>query len=468
MDAIGIAVGSSRGLQTTAQGDYRNSQMVPIGSTVTQTQPLATLNTVVSLRANVACWFRVGGTAAANTAGSDYLPANVLWQIKIPQGAQLSFIQATGPGWVSVTPLANPQFGVLPASAFDWDFTSGALPAGMTFTRTTAVATSFNSAGVLVTAAANAPRFDYDPITLRARGLLIELTATNSCLWCRDLTNAAWVKTNVTAAKTQTGIDGVASAASSITASAANGTALQAITLASGVRALSVYVKRLVGTGVVNVTLDGVTWTPITVTAGWTRVVNVIQTLANPNIGFQIVTSGDSIAVDYVQLEATYSTSVILTTTAGVARGGDVATLTPLSWYNASAGTLLGLIDVGTVPVGSNRPVVSLDDGTTNNRFLLRALNTIDAVVANAGAVTWAGSGAPFPASNVYKDAVAYQSGASMAQAATGIVNYGSGPNPTQIPAGINRISLGGAAWISRLTYWNTRLSDQQLVTATT
>ena len=156
----------------------------------------------------------------------------------------------------------------------------------------------------------------------------------------RDLTNAAWVKTNVTTVKDQTGIGAVTSSASRITASAGNGTCLQTITLASSARFQTAYVKRLVGSGVVEMTTDnGATWTAVTVTAGWTRVSIPTQTLANPVVGFRIVTSGDSIAVDFVQNEnGVFATSAIWTTTAAVTRAADVATMTGT---NFSIGTLL-------------------------------------------------------------------------------------------------------------------------------
>ncbi len=104
-------------------------------------------------------------------------------------------------------------------------------------------------------------------LRMAGSGLLIEDARTNVCLWNRDLTNAAWVKTTMTAALDQVGADGGINAASSLLATAGNATALQSITLASSARAQSAYIKRLVGTGTINMTMDnGTTWT---VVAAW-------------------------------------------------------------------------------------------------------------------------------------------------------------------------------------------------------
>ena len=136
------------------------------------------------------------------------------------------------------------------------------------------------------------------------KGLLIEEARTNVVLHNRDLTNAAWVKTSITAVKDQTGIDGVANAASKITATAANATCLQTTAIASSARWQTAFVKRLTGSGTVQMTQNGgTTWTTVTVTAGWTRVSVPTLTLANPVVGFRLVTSGDAIAVDMVQNE---------------------------------------------------------------------------------------------------------------------------------------------------------------------
>lgn len=204
----------------------------------------------------------------------------------------------------------------------------------VTFTRSGTVGPYTDRDGLLDSAAANIPRtewVDWDADGVREQPtLLLEAARTNVALWNRDLTNAAWTKTNVTAAKDQTGIDGVASSASKIMATAGNGTCLQAVTLASSARYQSVYVKRVTGSGTINMTMDnGATWTAITVTstAAWTRVYIPTQTLANPTVGFRIVTNGDAIAVDFVQNEdGTAPTSPIATTTVAVTRNVD-------TWY---------------------------------------------------------------------------------------------------------------------------------------
>jgi hypothetical protein len=196
-----------------------------------------------------------------------------------------------------------------------------------TFTRA-ATKVALDANGVASVIAHSLPAFEWtlDPVSgLMTPGVLLEGARTNVVLWSRDLTNAAWTKTNCTAAKTQLGVDGQAASASLLTATAGNGTCLQAITLASSARYQSAYVKRVTGSGVVNMTTDnGATWTAVTVTSSWSRVRIPSQTLANPTVGFRLVTSGDAIAVDYVQNETGLNaSSPIPTTTVAVARAAD-------------------------------------------------------------------------------------------------------------------------------------------------
>ncbi|MCV3209596.1 SGNH/GDSL hydrolase family protein [Mesorhizobium sp. YC-39] len=261
-------------------------------------------------------------------------------------------------------------------------------------TRATA-AWFFDENGLLVSAAAGVPRFGFTDVDRHGSpGLIDEPAATNIVLWNRDLTNAAWTKANITPAKNQVGLDGIANSASSITATATNGTVLQAITLANSTRFQSAYVKRLVGTGAIEMTTDGgSTWTAIATTSKWSRFKIPVQTLANPSVGFRIATSGDSIAVDLVQNEnnASAATTPIVTTTASVTRNVDLFSidLSALPWDATKAAVYAeGMSDL---PNGiTSRVLFQIDDGTNNNRFFGALSVTQATAFANSGGVTQA------------------------------------------------------------------------------
>lgn len=235
----------------------------------------------------------------------------------------------------------------------------------LTFTRATN-AWYFNSSGLLVVASAGFARLDYGINGTSSLGLLVEQAATNVVLWNRDLTNAVWtLGATMTSAKDQTGIDGVLNSASSITGGAvsATNTILQTTTFVIAAAFQTAYVKRLIGSGVVNMTLDGgVTWTAITVTAAWTRVSIPTQTLANPVVGFQIITSGDSIAVDCVQNEAgIFATSPIVTTTVAVTRNADQPTMAT-SGISGWKGDGNSIIAQGMLPSTYSSPGTNTDN----------------------------------------------------------------------------------------------------------
>lgn len=181
--------------------------------------------------------------------------------------------------------------------------------------------------GVIHAPIINTPRIGWDTVSGERRPtMLLELARTNIVLQSRDLGNTgSWTKVNTTAVRDQIGVDGSQNTGTKVSATAANGTILQTTTLASSARYQTAYVRRITGSGTINMTMDGgTTWTAITVTDAWTRVSIPTQTLANPHVGFRIVTSGDAIAVDFVQNEnGTFSTSPIPTTTAAATRSAD-------------------------------------------------------------------------------------------------------------------------------------------------
>ena len=148
--------------------------------------------------------------------------------------------------------------------------------------------------------------------------------ATNNLAHCRDLTQADYVKTNATPLLDQIGEAGVANSASSLLATAGNATCLQTLVLGATDYAYSVSIKRITGTGNIEVTDDnGGTWTDIKAslsTDAWYRHI-ITRSQANPICGIRIVTNTDKIAVDYGQLEAgKIGTSRILTAAGAVSR----------------------------------------------------------------------------------------------------------------------------------------------------
>lgn len=229
-------------------------------------------------------------------------------------------------------------------------------------------ATYFGPDGLLKTASNNSPRFEF--VNGICLGLLIEQENYNYAKHSRDCSNGVWTKTSATASKNQAGIDGVASSASLLTATGANATCLQTITVAAATRKLSAYVKRVTGSGTIEMTQNGgSTWTAVTVTSDWTRVTIPADSILNPQIGFRIVTSGDEIAVDGVQLEdGDIVTSFIPTTTVAVQRLADSALVTPISsFYNVEQHTLLVECVPRNIPGTGLFPRILQIGNTTNN-----------------------------------------------------------------------------------------------------
>jgi hypothetical protein len=236
---------------------------------------------------------------------------------------------------------------------------------------------------ITTSAAYYGPRFDYPNAT--AAGLLLEpVAATNIVKYSNDLTNAAWTKgATITVAETQTGVDGVANAATLVTGGAvsATNTVLQSITLASSTRKQSAYVKGVTVTGAINMTTDGgTTWValsssncfnpagvgtaPATGQAVWLRCSFSQATVTNPNVGFQVVNLNDAVAVQYVDNETgTYATSAIPTTSASVTRAAESLTSTPsaLGWSDTT-GTL---IVEGTFPPVNQLGVIANVQGAS-------------------------------------------------------------------------------------------------------
>ncbi len=399
--------------------------------------------------------------------------------------------------------VSNPPAWVFNSAAFDIDFANGrywggAVAQGRATSISTALSSLVSGPGNGITGAVYAPdingvvqTFDiYTPRITNGCGLWAEGNYTNYALWCRDFTNAAWTKSNVTALKNQPSSTAAATAntCSSLTSTATDGTALQSITLSSALGVGSAYVKRLVGVGTISMTIDGgSTYTDITsqINSGtytWVQIPN--QTITNPSVGFKISTSGDSIAVDFFQYENYgYATTPLLTTNATVSRGTDEPAIGILSGGNTNDGYRLirslictgGPWSVYCEATGNTAP--SINTILTDWGFTLKAgtggePGTMKGVTGGNTA-TSANSGI-FGLGNINKvcGRVGGQA-ASVCLNGGSVVTAGAGAPIYALPSnGATHAGLGnnGAAamplngYMKRLAFWNRELSNGQMI----
>ncbi len=344
-------------------------------------------------------------------------------------------------------------------------------------------ATRFNSAGLIESVASGVPRLDYYTSggTAGCPALLVEAAATNLALHSRDLTNAVWSGTTVTTAKNAVGADGTASGATTITATAASGTVLQALSHASQSRVFSAYIRRVTGTGAIQLTTNGGTnWTTVTISSLYTQVACAAQTVASGTIGIRMAVSGDVIEVDFTQGEVgPVATSPIATTTGSVTRNADVVTLSGAvsGCIGQTEGTIYAEVDM-TSQSGVTRTLLTLSDGTATNRirFRLTTATNLEMERTVSGSVN-ASLNVTVPASGVSKIALGYNASAS------GFVIYVNGSSVGTIAAAtptftnqLTKIDIGsniGSApqfndRIRSAALYTTRLTNAELQSLTT
>lgn len=218
------------------------------------------------------------------------------------------------------------------------------------------------------------------------QGISIWQAATNILLWSNDLTQTAWVKVNTTAAMDQVGPDGVANSASSLTATANSGTALQTVTLASSARLVSVFLRRITGTGPVSLSGDGITWTAQTLTSAWSRFQLASATVLNPVTGIQFGTSGDKIGVAYFDNETgTFVTPPIFTTSAAATRAADLASVGRIAGPLATFTLVSSVVQNAAVSAFVARSVTVADDSAL---FMSEALVSSGLAQVNGSGLT--------------------------------------------------------------------------------
>lgn len=196
------------------------------------------------------------------------------------------------------------------------------------------------------------PRFDYDPVTLAPKGLLIEEQRTNTALYSSTFNNAIWLVTGTGATITATtdvfAPDGTMSAWTLTSAGSASAYAqIQQTTTGTVSRAYtgSFWIRRRSGSGAVNIRVSENANIPISITSSWQRIsYTATSTTTTIRIGINLAETSNSVDIWGAQLEAGFfPTSYIPTTTAAATRAADVAVMTGenfYSWYSQTEGTV--------------------------------------------------------------------------------------------------------------------------------
>ena len=177
-----------------------------------------------------------------------------------------------------------------------------------TFTRATAAAARLSTGLWKLDVASGTARSHYHEFTAGTMiygGYLAEPAATQILTAPRDMTNGAWVASNITVALTGTGMDGVVNSCSRLTCTSNGGSVLQTITAAASSRTYGLWIKRVTGTGTITIQQTGTT-SDVTASINSTTFtqVQLNASILNVVIGVVMGTSGDVILVDCNQFEA--------------------------------------------------------------------------------------------------------------------------------------------------------------------
>jgi hypothetical protein len=404
-------------------------------------------------------------------------------------------------------------------AALDLNLTSGFLDSRVTFTRAS-TATFVGSNGLIQSAAINAPRFDYDPVTLAAKGLLIEEQRTNLMAWSEEFDNEGWGKNGATISA-----NAIAAPNGTVTANKIIPTAVsvehysrQIITFPAGSTVTaSVFVKasgyqsirlrcldlainsngfqgsldtstqttagNVLGLGTflgVSATYFNNDWWRISISgsAGATATSIIFDAFVLPgdqNSSSIFIGDGTSgLFLWGAQFEVgAFATSYIPTVASTVTRSADIATMTGTnfsSWYNQTEGTFVAICEASsntyTTYLAASNGVVAqnsmhIDNDAGNMRAVYYSGSAVVALLS-LGAIGTIGA--------VNKVATAYKANDFAASRNGGTVVTDT---VGAVPVSVNRLNIGadpsGAAvnvtntHIRSIAYYNTRLSNATL-----
>ena len=434
----------------------------------------------------------------------------------MPQGTCGRIIGPVSPeGWCkyysreAVQRWSNPGYagsgGGLPAGAtLNLNFlTPGTLDPLITFTRAS-TATYFDATGTMQTAAINAPRWDYDPVSLQLRGLLIEEPRTNLAFPSSDLSNAAWTLIGSGAALpvvtgNQTPSPDGTTTAARIVFPAVPASARSAVrngpTASASSYSFSIWLRGAVGGEALYLfaTPDGVTFYRqlVTLTPAWRRFSLITGTLtavpwffsigADLRDASQAPIAAQTIYAWGAQVEqGAFVTSLISTTAAAVNRAQDqcgilAANVSP--WFATTGSWAAEFIIINPTPTGERilGAAVSASNGVApltagnapyhlgqwDGASYFETLNNITPNAVQKGAHASAGAASP---AKLCLDGGTVQSLGSVTNGFASLAT--SGIRFLNTVAGAN--ADNGSGYIRRVVFWPRVLSDAEMRQVTT
>lgn len=398
----------------------------------------------------------------------------------------------------------RPRSG-LPQPALRLDFITGAyhpggFGAGLSFTRAGAARYS-DAAGVMQTAAADQPRFDFDPATLAPRGLLIEVAATNHLRQTGDVSVAPWVAA-VSSTSTRTKIaDYRGMAMGRVETLTVNGGLRQTLSgmpggqqytvsfFARGPNRVTYVLENGVAAAGVGatvhfdlhlgglVTVAATTGSPAVTASATALGDGYLCSLTLPTVNAGTVTlnhelrcpgAGAWFELGRPQCEAgTVATSHIATTTAAVTRAADLCSLTLGGWWSAAEGTLL--VDWQDIHQTGNSRIIGMAGGRSvmyltastgqNNALGLAMWNGTTGISATAAADITKGVQRGVAAWSATGRSVAVRN--TLASAATPLWDSGA---PSALYLGHDGSGMQPNGCLRQITYYAKRLSDAQVL----
>ena len=420
-----------------------------------------------------------------------------------------------------ITPAYSPTATerVLPRMALD--FTTASLDSRVTITRALNTATAIGSSGFIAVVNANLPRFDYNPVTLACKGLLIEESRANLALNSSNLSAASWSLLRATNTINSGTAPDNTNTANLLLDNAVSGThvAIQLFTKAASpvVYAASIFLKAGVrtrgefrmsdqagnGTKVTFNLSNGTVGTPsvfgtgftlgsasvVAMKDGWYRIILTTTSNSSVTLGLELYIATDALAISYVgngsgfyvwgaQLEAgSFATSYIPTTTTSLTRNADNAEMIGTnfsSWYNQTQGTFVTDFDKYSAASRGGVLCAGNTAGATGTDIAIDGQNDakVRAFIENLGAVEMLNATlATYAANTPIKGAIAYATNNAVGAAASALGTVDTSvvvPTLNALQIGALRNSSSAAqsflnGHIRSIRYYNIRLTNAEL-----